>query len=133
MAGLLSVSRIGPVEGLVTVNNVKVADVEEVDVKEPGRLMNEPCPYFEIPEEYTGKLENLSEVTIARFWDWRSMDFWTDKREPSGTITYLIPLRRSYIDGGLIPPFTRCPLLRNIVTKIYLVRTNGHEYTYPKA
>lgn len=128
MAGLLSVTRIGPVEGLVTVNSVRVADVEE-----SSKLMNEPCPYFEVSEEYASKLSGFNEATIARFWDWRSVEFWTDRREPAKTITYVIPLRRSYTDGGLILPFTRCTLLRNVVTRTYLVRVDGHEHTYPKA
>ena len=128
VAGLLSVTRLGPVEGLVTVNSVRVADVEE-----SSKLMSEPCPYFEVPEDYASKLSGFNEVTIARFWDWRSVEFWTDRREPTKAITYVIPLRRSYMDGGLVLPFTRCTLLRDIVTRTYLVRVDGHEYTYPKA
>jgi hypothetical protein len=93
--------------------------------------MNEPCPYFRISHVPSGL---GSDVTIAEFWDWGRAEFWSGLRVPNPdyTLKYVIPLNKSSLNSGLLMPFKPCRLLRDIINKVYLVKVNGNEYTYPK-
>jgi len=125
--GLASMTRLGPVEGLLTIESISILDVEEAR----GKLMGEPCPYFRISHIPSGL---GGDVTIAEFWDWGRAEFWTGLRVPNPdyTLKYVVPLSKSSLDSGLLMPFKPCTLLRNIINEVYLVRVNGNEYTYPK-
>jgi len=125
--GLASMTRLGPVEGLLTIESISILNVEEAR----GKLMNEPCPYFRISHVPSGL---GSDVTIAEFWDWGRAEFWTGLRVPNPdyTLKYVVPLNKSSLDSGLLMPFKPCKLLRDIINKVYLVKVNGNEYTYPK-
>ena len=125
--GLASMTRLGPVEGLLTIEGISILNVEEAR----GKLMNEPCPYFRISHVPSGL---GSDVTIAEFWDWGRAEFWSGLRVPNPdyTLKYVVPLNKSSLDSGLLMPFKPCKLLRDIINKVYLVKVNGNEYTYPK-
>jgi len=125
--GLASMTRLGPVEGLLTIESISILDVEEAR----GKLMGEPCPYFRISHIPSGL---GGDVTIAEFWDWGRAEFWTGLRVPNPdyTLKYVVPLSKSSLDSGLLMPFKPCTLLRDIINEVYLVRVNGNEYTYPK-
>ncbi len=125
--GLASISRLGPVEGILTIERVGVFDVEEAR----NKLMKEPCPYFR-----TNHTPNnlISDVTIMEFWDWSKAEFWSGLRipNPGSTLKYVVPLRKSVLDSGMIIPFKPCIQIRDLINDVYLVRINGNEYTYPK-
>ncbi|NAZ27941.1 MAG: type I-A CRISPR-associated protein Cas5 [Caldivirga sp.] len=125
--GLASMTRLGPVEGLLTIEGISILNVEEAR----GKLMNEPCPYFRISHVPSGL---GSDVTIAEFWDWGRAEFWSGLRVPNPdyTLKYVVPLNKSSLDSGLLMPFKPCKLLRDIINEVYLVKVNGNEYTYPK-
>ncbi|MFP3239011.1 MAG: CRISPR-associated protein Cas5 [Caldivirga sp.] len=125
--GLASMTRLGPVEGLLTIESISILSVEEAR----GKLMNEPCPYFRISHVPSGL---GSDVTIAEFWDWGRAEFWSGLRVPNPdyTLKYVVPLNKSSLDSGLLMPFKPCKLLRDIINEVYLVKVNGNEYTYPK-
>jgi CRISPR-associated Cas5-like protein len=125
--GLASMTRLGPVEGLLTIESISILNVEEAR----GKLMNEPCPYFRISHVPSGL---GSDVTIAEFWDWGRAEFWSGLRVPNPdyTLKYVVPLNKSSLDSGLLMPFKPCTLLRDIINEVYLVKVNGNEYTYPK-
>ena len=125
--GLASMTRLGPVEGLLTIESISILNVEEAR----GKLMNEPCPYFRISHVPSGL---GSDVTIAEFWDWSRAEFWSSLRVPNPdyTLKYVVPLNKSSLDSGLLMPFKPCTLLRDIINEVYLVKVNGNEYTYPK-
>jgi CRISPR-associated protein Cas5 subtype I-A len=125
--GLASMTRLGPVEGLLTIESISILNVEEAR----GKLMNEPCPYFRISHVPSGL---GSDVTIAEFWDWGRAEFWSGLRVPNPdyTLKYVVPLNKSSLDSGLLMPFKPCKLLRDIINEVYLVKVNGNEYTYPK-
>lgn len=125
--GLASMTRLGPVEGLLTIEGISILNVEEAR----GKLMNEPCPYFRISHVPSGL---GSDVTIAEFWDWGRAEFWSGLRVPNldYTLKYVVPLNKSSLDSGLLMPFKPCKLLRDIINEVYLVKVNGNEYTYPK-
>jgi CRISPR-associated Cas5-like protein len=125
--GLASMTRLGPVEGLLTIEGISILNVEEAR----GKLMNEPCPYFRISHVPSGL---GSDVTIAEFWDWGRAEFWSGLRVPNPdyTLKYVVPLNKSSLDSGLLMPFKPCTLLRDIINEVYLVKVNGNEYTYPK-
>jgi len=125
--GLASMTRLGPVEGLLTIESISILNVEEAR----GKLMGEPCPYFRISHIPSGL---GGDVTIAEFWDWSRAEFWSGLRVPNPdyTLKYVVPLSKSSLDSGLLMPFKPCTLLRDIINEVYLVRVNGNEYTYPK-
>ncbi|MGC8543131.1 MAG: hypothetical protein ACP5NQ_04260 [Vulcanisaeta sp.] len=130
LAGLLSMSRIGPIEGIVTVTKALLAPVKETEGK-AIKLMEEPCPYFEVKDG--SKLAKLGiKATVTQFWNWRSEDFWRGARTPSDALTYVVPLSKSSLDAGVLTLFTPCALLRDIISDVYVAEVDGHEYTYPK-
>jgi CRISPR-associated Cas5-like protein len=115
--GALSISRIGPVEGVVTVLRTCL------DKASPSTITSipmSPCPYFEIREDLASKLRQaqLAEATLIEFWDWKDPDFWTSRRSAGKMRPYIAPLNRSSVESGIITPFKPCTFIKDIISSV---------------
>jgi hypothetical protein len=115
--GALSISRIGPVEGIVTVLRVRIDSVSPTTIT--GAPMS-PCPYFEIRDSLASKLRQvqLAEATLIEFWDWKDPDFWTSRRSAGKVRPYIAPLNRSSVESGIITPFKPCTFIKDFVVAV---------------
>jgi CRISPR-associated protein Cas5a/b/c len=115
--GALSISRIGPVEGIVTVLRVCIDSVSPTTIT--GAPMS-PCPYFEIRDSLASKLRQvqLAEATLIEFWDWKDPDFWTSRRSAGKVRPYIAPLNRSSVESGIITPFKPCTFIKDFVVAV---------------
>ena len=115
--GALSISRIGPLEGIVTVLRVCLDNVSPSTIT--GAPLS-PCPYFEIVDSIANKLRQarLAEATLVEFWDWKDPDFWTSKRSAGKVRPYVAPLNRSSVESGIITPFKPCTFIKDIVVAV---------------
>ena len=80
-----AITRIGPVEGVVTVRRAAVHPVEECVEVELGDV-DQPCPYFPAPG-----MQLRDPWTKAEFLDWRDPRAWTDERPAASTVEYAVP------------------------------------------
>jgi CRISPR-associated Cas5-like protein len=115
--GALSISRIGPVEGIVTVRRVCLDNVSPSTITS---VPMSPCPYFEIGDGLASKLRQaqLAEATLIEFWDWKDPDFWTSRRSAGKMRPYIAPLNRSSVESGIITPFKPCTFIKDIVSSV---------------
>jgi CRISPR-associated protein Cas5 subtype I-A len=130
LASILSLSRLGSVEGIITVERVEVT--QDVECEELKESPSSPCPYFAITNDMVREVAETRSVAIVNFWDWRGEGFWYSPRRNVNTIPYVVPVDTWYLESGIIPPFKSCNLidgvLRRIGRGIYVV--NGDEKSF---
>jgi len=95
-----SIIRLGPIEGLVTIEQVEVGDCEVGALEE----LDVPCPYFEI----IGKWEPPVGWEIVEFSDWKDEGFWRG-RISVRMRKYAVPV--GFNEGIVVP--IRCRTLRS--------------------
>ncbi len=132
LASLLSISRLGSVEGIVTAERVElIPDVECEKLEESPSTL---CPYFAITNDMLREVAETRSVAIVNFWDWRNESFWYSPRHGINTIPYVIPVDAWYLESGIIPPFKSCNLidgvLRRIGRGVYVVKGDEKSF-YP--
>jgi CRISPR-associated Cas5-like protein len=111
----LSISRIGPVEGIVTVCRVFLDKVSPSTIT---YMPPAPCPYFEVKSSLLDKLRQIPEATLVEFWDWKQQDFWTSNRNARMVRPYIVPLDRNSIESGFILPFKPCTFIKEAVEAV---------------
>ncbi|RTZ96059.1 MAG: hypothetical protein DSY41_01420 [Candidatus Poseidoniales archaeon] len=87
-ASALSITRIGPVEALVTPIRAETIPVENCE-KPTREELRTPCPYF--PAPHNGKTPPMGWV-ITEFLDWRDEKTWTRDRIGAGKVRYVVPI-----------------------------------------
>ena len=132
LASLLSLSRLGSVEGIVTAEGVEL--ISDVECEELEESPSSPCPYFAITNDMLREVAETRSVAIVNFWDWRNESFWYSPRHGMNTIPYVIPVDAWYLESGIIPLFKSCNLidgvLRRIGRGIYVVKGDEKSF-YP--
>jgi hypothetical protein len=132
LASLLSLSRLGSVEGIVTAERVEL--IPDVECEELEESPSSPCPYFAITNDMLREVAETRSVAIVNFWDWRNESFWYSPRHGMNTIPYVIPVDAWYLESGIIPLFKSCNLidgvLRRIGRGIYVVKGDEKSF-YP--
>jgi CRISPR-associated Cas5-like protein len=132
LASLLSLSRLGSVEGIVTAERVEL--IPDVECEELEESPSSPCPYFAITNDMLREVAETRSVAIVNFWDWRNESFWHSPRHGMNTIPYVIPVDAWYLESGIIPLFKSCNLidgvLRRIGRGIYVVKGDEKSF-YP--
>ncbi len=125
VASLTSISRVGPVEGIVSPTSVNVIEVNVPEaVEEPP---NTPCPYFSL-NRGSGMVTG---AVIVMFWDWRDPSFWIyGPRNPIRRVAYVVPLEARLYSEGVLAPFKPCNLLKG-VQRGFLTKIGGEESFYP--
>jgi CRISPR-associated Cas5-like protein len=111
----LSISRVGPVEGIVTMYKVYLDKVKSSTI---SSIPPTQCPYFEVKSDLLDKLRQVPEATLTEFWDWKRPDFWTSNRNARMVRPYIIPLDRSAIESGILLPFEPCTFIKEIVEAV---------------
>jgi CRISPR-associated Cas5-like protein len=132
LASLLSISRLGSVEGIVTAERVEL--IPDVECKKLEESPSTPCPYFAITNDMLREVAETRSVAIVNFWDWRNESFWYSPRHGINTIPYVIPVDAWYLESGIIPPFKSCNLIDNVLRRIgrgvYVVKGDEKSF-YP--
>jgi len=95
----MSIVKLGPVEGLVTVEEVKAEDCKMGDLE----MWDVPCPYFEVFDKWTPPMG----WEVAEFFDWKDEEFWRS-RTSVRTRKYAVPA--GFREGVVVP--LRCRTLR---------------------
>lgn len=132
LASLLSISRVGPVEGIVTVCEARVLPVEVIKYERGLKLPAEPCPYFACPPDIVDE----GEVCIVTFFDWRDPNFWTSNRT-CRELRYAVPIDSWYLNAGILAPFKPYSMLERALERVgkfvRAVKGDGieHETIYP--
>jgi CRISPR-associated Cas5-like protein len=111
----LSISRIGPVEGIVTVHKIYLDKVRPSTI---SSLPSTQCPYFEVKSDLLDKLRQVPEATLVEFWDWKQPDFWTSNRNARMIRPYIVPLDRSAIESGVLLPFKPCTFIKEVIEAV---------------
>ena len=119
-ASALSITRIGPVEALVTPIRAETIPVENCE-KPTREELRTPCPYF--PAPHNGKTPPMGWV-ITEFLDWRDEKTWTRDRIGAGKVRYVVPIGEW---ATAIAEYPWCIELRNYVD---MAKCGGR--TYPE-
>jgi CRISPR-associated Cas5-like protein len=117
--GAMNMSRLGPVEAVVTPRRI---EVKEVTCESITQIPDKPCPYFEISEDIRDRLSKagftLSNATLVGFWNWRTPEFWSSNRRPDNVVWYVVPVDGASLEAGIVPRFSSCILIDKVLAQV---------------
>ncbi len=112
LTSALSITRIGSLESVVTVDKVNIlkANIEVVDENLVKMYKKQHLQYaFEIAGDLTSYFQNHD--TITRFWtmisvpDWKCSEYWYIRRRLVRNVTYAVPVENTYYNMNILRPF----------------------------